>query len=217
MAGAAAGCVTSFFLTTLRFAVVFFAFLEDFSPFFFAIGLLDDAAAYMPSKRHAERKKGEERRRSLQRHQHYPCTPSLWRETRRSSCDGNSKRQGATARHLDAVLLWQTPGKDKFVTVEVTFYLRYLSARREDSSEAARPPKSIPAIALLLMPLFMIFLSPLLFLSSPRWQAGSDSIRCDEVAGEGPTVSNTLHISQVDNLNSARPNFVLSGECVRFG
>jgi hypothetical protein len=59
VAGAAAGGVTSFFLTTLRFAVVFFAFLEDFSPFFFAIGLLDDAAAYIPSKRHAERKKGE--------------------------------------------------------------------------------------------------------------------------------------------------------------
>ena len=35
---------------TLRFAVAFLAFLEDLSPFFFAICLLDDAAAYMPSK-----------------------------------------------------------------------------------------------------------------------------------------------------------------------
>ena len=51
--------MTSFFLITLRFAFVFLAFLEDFSPFFFAIGLLDDAAAYIPSKRHAERKKGK--------------------------------------------------------------------------------------------------------------------------------------------------------------
>jgi hypothetical protein len=37
VAGAAADGVTSFFLITLRFAVVFLAFLEDFSPFFFAI------------------------------------------------------------------------------------------------------------------------------------------------------------------------------------
>jgi hypothetical protein len=32
---------------------------EDFFPFFFAICLFDDAAAYIPSKRHAERKRGE--------------------------------------------------------------------------------------------------------------------------------------------------------------
>ena len=51
--------MTSFFLVTLRFAVVFLAFLEDFSPFFFAICLLGDAASYIPSKRRAERKKGE--------------------------------------------------------------------------------------------------------------------------------------------------------------
>ena len=59
MAGTAAGGVTSFFLITLRFAVAFLAFLEDFFPFCFAICLLDDAGAYIPSKRHAERKKGE--------------------------------------------------------------------------------------------------------------------------------------------------------------
>jgi hypothetical protein len=58
VAGAAADGVTSFLLMTLRFAVVFLAFLEDFSPFFFAICLLDDAAAYMPSKC-APNEKGE--------------------------------------------------------------------------------------------------------------------------------------------------------------
>jgi hypothetical protein len=56
---AAADGVTSFFSMTLRFAAVFLAFLEGFPPFFFAIRLLDDAAAYMPSKRRAERKGGE--------------------------------------------------------------------------------------------------------------------------------------------------------------
>jgi hypothetical protein len=59
VAGAAAAGVTSFFLITLRFAAVFLAFLEDFFTFFFAIYLLDDTAAYMPSKRHVERKKGK--------------------------------------------------------------------------------------------------------------------------------------------------------------
>jgi hypothetical protein len=53
--GEAADGVTSF-LTTFRFVVVFLAFLEDFTFFFFAISLLDDAAAYIPSKRRAERK-----------------------------------------------------------------------------------------------------------------------------------------------------------------
>jgi hypothetical protein len=87
VAGAAAGGVTSFFLITLRFAVVFLAFLEDFFTFFFAICLLDHTATYIPSKRDVERKKGEEQRRSWQRHQRYPCTPSIWHETRKSSCD----------------------------------------------------------------------------------------------------------------------------------
>jgi hypothetical protein len=50
MAGATAGGMTSF-LMTLRFAVVFLAFLEGLFPFFFAICLLDDAAAYIPSNR----------------------------------------------------------------------------------------------------------------------------------------------------------------------
>jgi len=108
--------VASFFLTTLRFAAVFLAFLEGFFAFFFAICLLDDTATYIPSK-------------------------------------------------TDAVLLRQASGKDKLVTVEVTFYLRYLSARGEDSSEAATATKSIPAIALLLMPLLIIFF--LIFFFSP--------------------------------------------------
>jgi len=47
----ATGGVTSFFLVTLRLTVAFLAFLEGLSPFFFAIRLFDDAAAYMPSKR----------------------------------------------------------------------------------------------------------------------------------------------------------------------
>jgi hypothetical protein len=63
VAGTVVGGVTSFFLITLRFAVVFLAFLEDFFTFFFAICLLEDTATYIPSKRHAERKKWEERRR----------------------------------------------------------------------------------------------------------------------------------------------------------
>jgi hypothetical protein len=41
VAGAAAGGVTSFFLITLRFAVAFLAFLEDFFAFFFVICLLE--------------------------------------------------------------------------------------------------------------------------------------------------------------------------------
>jgi len=48
VAGAAAGGVASFFLITLRFAVVFLAFLEDFFAFFFAIRLLDGTAACIP-------------------------------------------------------------------------------------------------------------------------------------------------------------------------
>ena len=58
MAGAAAGCAASFFLTTVRFAAVFLAFLEGFFAFFFAMCLLDETATYMPSRRHVERKKG---------------------------------------------------------------------------------------------------------------------------------------------------------------
>jgi hypothetical protein len=46
LAGAAAGGVSSFFLTTVRFAAVFLAFLEGFSAFFFAICLLDDTDIY---------------------------------------------------------------------------------------------------------------------------------------------------------------------------
>ena len=42
----AAGCAASFFLTTVRFAAVFLAFLEGFSTFFFAICLLDDTDIY---------------------------------------------------------------------------------------------------------------------------------------------------------------------------
>jgi hypothetical protein len=142
VAGAAAGGVTSFLLITLRFAVVFLAFLEDFFTFFFAICLLDDTARYMPSKRHVGRKKGEERKRSWQRHQHYPCTPSLWHETRKSSCD----------------MATLSPPGERIV------------------ARLLLPPKSIPAIALLPMPLLHL-LSHLLFLSSPRRQAGTDSTR----------------------------------------
>ena len=63
---------------------------------------------------------------------------------------------------IDAVLLRQASGKDKLVTVEVTFYLRYLSARGEDSSEAATATQiDTRDSAVAHAPLIIFFFSPL--------------------------------------------------------
>jgi hypothetical protein len=87
------------------------------------------------------------------------------------------KKIGSYQTPLDAVLLWQTSGKDKLVTVEVTFYLRYLSARREESGEAATATQIDTRDCAVAHASFDDLLSHLLFSLLSTLAAGSDSIR----------------------------------------
>jgi hypothetical protein len=122
----------------------------------------------------APNEKGGERSRSRQRHQTIRVRHRHGVRMEVITQYGNSRRTGGYQTPLDAVLLWQTSGKDKFVTVEVTFYLRYLSARRKDSSEAATATQiDTRDCAVAHAPFDDIFFSHPLFLSSPGWQAAT--------------------------------------------